>query len=29
MKKTMIVSALALLAGCATKEMKSTPFYDS
>ena len=28
MKKIMIVSALALLAGCATKEMKSTPFYE-
>ena len=28
MKKAMMVSALALLAGCATKEMKSTPFYE-
>ena len=28
MKNTMIVLALALLAGCATKEMKSTPFYE-
>ena len=28
MKKMIMVSALALLAGCATKEMKSTPFYE-
>ena len=28
MKNAMIVLVLALLAGCATKEMKSTPFYE-
>ena len=28
MKKMMMFLALALLAGCATKEMKSTPFYE-
>ena len=28
MKKALVVSALALMAGCATKEMKSTPFYE-
>ena len=28
MKNTMLAFALLLLAGCATKEMKSTPFYE-
>ena len=28
MKSTMTACALLLLAGCATKEMKSTPFYE-
>ncbi len=28
MKNAIIALALALLAGCATKEMKSTPFYE-
>ena len=28
MKNAMIALAIALLAGCATKEMKSTPFYE-
>ena len=28
MKKMMMFSVLALFAGCATKEMKSTPFYE-
>ena len=28
MKKMLIIPALALMAGCATKEMKSTPFYE-
>ncbi len=28
MRNVMIMLALALFAGCATKEMKSTPFYE-
>ena len=28
MRNMMIMLALALFAGCATKEMKSTPFYE-
>ena len=28
MRNVMIMLALALMAECATKEMKSTPFYE-
>ena len=28
MRNMMIMLALTLFAGCATKEMKSTPFYE-
>ena len=28
MKKILIIPVLVLMAGCATKEMKSTPFYE-
>ena len=27
-KKMLIIPVLVLMAGCATKEMKSTPFYE-
>ena len=28
MKKMLIIPVIVLMAGCATKEMKSTPFYE-